>query len=45
MSGQSDQVLNRWKQAFGEYGQLQVTAEPDVVRWEWAVAGDRSWYI
>ncbi len=36
MSEGFEQVLNRWKQAFGEYEQLQMQAESAVVRWEWA---------
>ncbi len=30
-------VVERWKQAFGEYEVLKAKAEPKVVRWEWAV--------
>jgi hypothetical protein len=35
------QIVDRWKEAFGEYGALRAAAEPDVVRWEWAPWGDR----
>ncbi len=30
------QVLDRWKQAFRQYDELKASAEPAVVRWEWA---------
>ncbi len=29
------QILERWKKAFGQYNELKAAAEPAVVRWEW----------
>lgn len=34
------QVLERWKKAFSQYGELKSAAEPAIVRWEWT-SGER----
>jgi hypothetical protein len=34
------QIVDRWKQAFGQYGALSQNAGPDIVRWEWT-GGER----
>jgi hypothetical protein len=35
------QIVARWKAAFGEYDELRAGAEPAVVRWEWTNGGER----
>jgi hypothetical protein len=31
-----NQIVERWKKAFGQYKELKAASEPAVVRWEWA---------
>jgi hypothetical protein len=35
------QIVARWKAAFGQYEELRASAEPAVVRWEWTSGGER----
>jgi hypothetical protein len=35
------QIIDRWKAAFGQYDALKADAEPAVVRWEWTAGGER----
>lgn len=38
---QRQQIIARWKAAFGQYDAFRAEAEPVVVRWEWTAAGER----
>jgi hypothetical protein len=35
------QIVARWKAAFGQYDEFRAGAEPAVVRWEWTNGGER----
>jgi hypothetical protein len=35
------QIVKRWKAAFGQYDEFKASAEPAVVRWEWTNGGER----
>jgi hypothetical protein len=36
-----EQIVARWKAAFGQYDEFRTAAEPAVVRWEWTNGGER----